>query len=141
VNRRAFVTGLGAVLAAMPLGADAQQTGKISRVGVLAPGSANPGSLPTIVVEAFRQGLQDLGYVEQRNMTLDIRWDEARPERNEQLARDLVRLGVDVIVAGTTPSTFAARHATSTIPIVMAATGGDPLASVSWQASRGRAVM
>ena len=126
MNRRAFITGLGAVLAA-PRGAGAQQTGTVRRVGVLAPGTDTPGELPTVVVEAFRQGLRDLGYVDGRNIALEIRWDEGRPERNQEFARDLVRSRVDVIVAGTTPSTIAARKATTTVPIVMAATGGDPV--------------
>jgi len=127
MNRRAFVTGLGAVLVA-PLATGAQQTGKVWHVGVLAPGSATPGTPQAIVVEAFRQGMRDLGYIQDRNITFDTRWDEGRPERHEKFARDLVRLRVDVIVAGTTPSIIAAKNATTTIPIVMAATGGDPVA-------------
>src|SRR5688572_23464415 len=107
-DRRAFVAGTVAMLAA-PVVAGAQQP--VSRVGVIAPGSDTPGSLPTVVVDALRQGLQDHGYIEGRNIALEIRWDEGKPERNHELAREMVRLGVDVIVAGTTPSTLAAKDA------------------------------
>ena len=98
------------------------------QIGVLAPGSARPGTLPTKVVDAFRSGMRDLGYIEGRNIRLETRWDEGRPERYEPFARDLVRLGVHVIIAGTTDSTIAAKNVTTTIPIVMAATGADPVA-------------
>jgi putative ABC transport system substrate-binding protein len=127
MDRRCFLlTSLaGAVFA--PSGAAAQQIGRVWRVGVLAPGSNEPGALPTIVVDAFRQGLRDLGYIEGRNLTIHVRWDEGKPERNQELARELVRLPVDVIVAGTTPSTIAPKNATTNLPIVMAATGGDPV--------------
>jgi putative ABC transport system substrate-binding protein len=124
MNRRAFV--IGTVLSPR-LVAEAQQSGKLWRIGVLAPGIATPGTLPTIVVDAFRNGMRDLGYIEDRNITFETRWDEGRPERSEKSARDLVRLHVDVIVAGTTPASIAAKNATTTIPIVMAATGGDPV--------------
>jgi putative tryptophan/tyrosine transport system substrate-binding protein len=126
MNRRVFVIGLGSVLTPR-LFAEAQQTGKLWRIGVLAPGTATAGTLPTIVVDAFRNGMRDLGYIEDRNITFETRWDEGRPERSDKFARDLVRLHVDVIVAGTTPASIAAKNATPTIPIVMAATGGDPV--------------
>src|SRR5262245_5097376 len=123
MNRRAFVTGLGAVLAA-PL-AEAQQTGKIWRIGLLG------GSSPTTPEaarpwEALLQGLRELGYVEGRNLTVDRRWAEGRAERYHTLAAELVALKPDVIVAATTPSVSAAKRATSTIPIVMTLTG-DPV--------------
>ena len=124
MNRRAFVTGLGAVLAT-PIGAEAQP---MVRVGILAPGSLVPGTLPTVVVSEFQRGLRDLGYFDGRNIRFETRWDEGRPERSEKLARDLVQIAVDVIVAGTTPASIAAKNATATIPVVMAATGGDPVA-------------
>jgi putative ABC transport system substrate-binding protein len=126
MDRRRFLVTLLAGAPA-PLGAGAQQLGTTRRIGVLAPGTDTPGGLPTIVVEAFRQGLRDLGYIERRDLVLDVRWDEGKPERNQELARELVRLPVHVIVAGTTPSTIAAQKATTTVPIVMAATGGDPV--------------
>ena len=91
------------------------------RLGVLTPGIP-----PQPWVEAFRQGLHTLGYVEGRTIALEVRWDEYHPERWPDLAADLVRLRVDLIVAGTTAATWAAKHATSTIPIVMPVSG-DPV--------------
>ena len=78
------------------------------------------------MTEAFRQGLRDLGYLEDQTIALELRWDEHHPERWPALAADLVRLRVDCIVAGTTAATWAAKHATSTIPIVMPVSG-DPV--------------
>jgi putative ABC transport system substrate-binding protein len=89
------------------------------------------------VFDAFRQGLRDLGYVEGETIVLETRWDESRPERIASIVRDLVQRNVDVILAGTTPMSVAAKQATSTIPIVMAATGGDPVA-LGLAASLGR---
>src|SRR5262249_3595824 len=110
MNRRAFVTGLGAVLAA-PL-AEAQQTGKIWRIGLLG------GSSPTTPEaarpwEALLQGLRELGYVEGQNLAVERRWAEGRAERYQELAAELVALKPDVIVAATTPSVSADKRATS----------------------------
>ena len=108
-------------LLAAPLAATAPPAGKMPRIGVLALGTpAGPW------VDAFRQGLRALGYVEDQTIALDIRWDEHHPERSPALAADLVRLRVDLIVVGTAAATRAAQHATSTIPIVMA-TSADPV--------------
>jgi putative ABC transport system substrate-binding protein len=107
------------------LAVDAQQAGKVARIGYLSPGS--PTSAPHID-EAFRQGLRELGYVEGQNIVIEYRWAEGRAERLPDLAAELVNLKVDVIVAGGTPAPLAAKHATSTIPIVMA-TAGDPVGS------------
>lgn len=126
LTRRRLLSGTLASITA-PLAAQAQLSGTPRRIGVLAPGTDTPGELPTIVVRAFREGLRDLGYIERRDIVLEIRWDHGKPERNRDLARELVRLPVQVIVAGTTPSTIAAKHATTRVPIVMAATGGDPV--------------
>jgi putative tryptophan/tyrosine transport system substrate-binding protein len=110
---------LGVLL--LSLAATAPPAGKMPRIGVLAPGTpAGPW------VDAFRQGLRALGYVEDQTIALDIRWDEYHPERSPALAADLVRLRVDLIVVGTAAATRAAQHATSTIPIVMA-TSADPV--------------
>jgi len=98
-------------LLAAPLAATAQPAGKMPRIGVLAPGTpAGPW------VDAFRQGLRALGYVEDQTIALDIRWDEYHPERSPALAADLVRLHVDLIVAGTAAATRAAQHATVSSP-------------------------
>ena len=123
MDRRVFLVAAAGLT--LPLAAEGQQTW---RVGILAPGSARPGTLPTIVVESLQQALKDLGYIESRNITFETRRDEARRERFEKLARDLVELRVNVIVAGTSQSAVAAKQATTTIAIVMAATGGDPVA-------------
>jgi len=109
---------LGVLLA--PLAAEAQQAGKVARIGILTGGS------PEIPVEqaaldAFRQGLRELGYAEGQNIALDYRFAEERWERLSGLAAELVRLKVDVIFALYTPPALAAKQATSTIPVVAAA--------------------
>jgi putative ABC transport system substrate-binding protein len=105
-----------AILAAVVV-ADAQTTGLPVGIGVLAPGMPSTGA----GLDAFRQGLRNLGYAEGRDVLLEVRWDEGRPELWAPQAAELVRLKVRVIVAGTTPTAEAARRATATIPIVMAA--------------------
>src|SRR5262249_61583916 len=120
MNRRAFVTGLGAVLAAS-LVAEAQQAAKVPRVGLL-----RPGSPPDPYVDAFRGGLHDLGYVERQTIALEYRWAEGRSERLPRLASELVHLKVDVIVTQGEEAARAAKGTTATIPIVMA-TSGDPV--------------
>jgi putative ABC transport system substrate-binding protein len=103
--------------------AEAQQPAKVPRIGLL-----RPGSPPDAFVEAFRQGLRDLGYVEGKNIVVEYRWAEGKNERLPGLAADLVQLGVNVIVPGGNPATRAAQKATSTIPVVMSATT-DPVAA------------
>jgi putative tryptophan/tyrosine transport system substrate-binding protein len=117
MNRRAFVTGLGAVLAA-PLAAEAQQMGNVWRIGYLRFGvTPTSGSGPAS--DPFLQGLRDLGYVEGRNLTLEIRYAEGRTDRFSGLAAELVGLKIDALVVESTPAALAARQATSTTPIVM----------------------
>ena len=126
LNRRAFVNALSGGLLAAPLAAEAQQhPGKVARIGFLSPTLST--SVPHIV-EAFRQGLRDLGYVEGQNIVVEYRWAEGRAERLPMLAAELVSLKVDVIVASGTPAPLAAKNATKTIPIVMAS-AGDPVGS------------
>ena len=115
MNRRAFVTGLGAVLA-MPLAAEAQQAGKVGRVGYLLGATREQTSH---LVKAFEDGLRDLGYVPGRNVVIEYRFADGKVERLPQLAQDLVRLKVDVIVTGSNQHVIAAKQATTTIPIVM----------------------
>jgi putative ABC transport system substrate-binding protein len=123
-TRREFIGTLAGGLVAAPLAAEAQQAAKIARIGYLA---LNLAASPHLT-EAFRQGLLDLGYVEGRNLVIEIRDAEGKPERFPALAAELVALKVDVIVAGATPATLAAKQATKTIPIVFASVA-DPVAS------------
>src|SRR5437016_5843213 len=113
-----FVMLTLSVLAA-PVVAAAQQPTKVHRIGRLSPGL--PPSQPSPSMEAFRQGLRDLGYVEGQNLVIEWRWAEGREERLPDLAAELVRLQVEVLVVGGVAAIRAAQHATSTIPIVMAA--------------------
>jgi putative ABC transport system substrate-binding protein len=105
---------LGALV--VPLSSEAQPAAKLSRIGMLVSGS--PATYQ-FMVDAFRQNLRELGYVEGRNMKLELRWAEGKLDRLPDLAVDLVRVGVDIIVVGGTPAVRAAKQATSTIPIVV----------------------
>ncbi|MGB8576979.1 MAG: ABC transporter substrate binding protein [Pseudolabrys sp.] len=116
MQRRAFITLLGGAAVAWPLGALAQQGVKLYRIGILSPELPPPGFL-----EAFRQGLSELGYVEGQTVALEVRSAEGYGQRLAPLANELVRLKVDVIVAINTPSVQAAKKASATIPIVMTA--------------------
>jgi putative ABC transport system substrate-binding protein len=124
-TRREFIGALAGGLLAAPLAAEAQAPAKIPRIGFLsASSSTDPGKR----IEAFRQGLRELGYVEGQNIAIEYRFAENRPERLPALAAELVRLNVDVIVTGPSPAPQAAKQATSTIPIVFAVTS-DPVAA------------
>lgn len=112
---RRFVVAL-CVLAAPLAGRAQAPPGKMVRIGYLSMGSAT--GTYTAPVEAFRQGLSELGWVEGRNIVIEYRYAEGRLERLPGLAQELVRLGVEVIAASPTPSVMAARDATRTIPIV-----------------------
>ena len=116
-----FVLG---VLAA-PLAAGAQQPSRIPRLGLL---SADAAPASWHLVEAFKQGLRDLGHVEGQNITIEYRFAEGKYDRLPDLAAELVRHKVDVIKAFTTPATRAAMNATAAIPIVFSQ-AGDPVAS------------
>ncbi|HKF08277.1 MAG TPA: ABC transporter substrate-binding protein [Xanthobacteraceae bacterium] len=124
MKRRDFITLLGGA-AAWPLAARAQQGAKIPRIGYLVTGwPQSPDTLTPI--DAFRRGLRQLGYVENENIAIEYRFAEGEIERFPTLAAELVRLNVDLIVAGNTPAAIAAREATATIPIVGVAMG-DPV--------------
>jgi putative ABC transport system substrate-binding protein len=112
---------LGGAAMAWPIAARAQQPRKIPRIGVLWPN-------PPETFEFMRQGLQDLGYVEGRNIGFEFRWAEGMLDRLPELAAELVRIQVDVIVTLAPQATLAAKSATPTIPVVFVAMG-DPLAS------------
>ena len=123
MRRRKAVLALLA-LSVAPLAAEGQPMEKVYRIGFL-------WDSPTVFpesIEAFRQGLRDLGYVEGRNVVIEYRWAEGKPERMRQLAEQLVRLKVDVIMAPSSIYTGAARRATSSIPIVFLS-HADPLGS------------
>src|SRR5262252_3896419 len=105
------------IVFALSFPAEAQEAKKVARIGFLVPASS---LFATPLVDAFRQGLRELGWVEGHNITVDYRWAEARPDRLSDLAMELVRFKVDVIVTAGDPATRAAQEATKTIPIVMA---------------------
>ena len=117
----AVILTLGLLLA--PLAADGQLERKVPRIGVLGPRTPSDG-MPFL--EAFRRGLSELGWVEGQNVVIEYRFAEGRYNRLPDLAAELVRLKVDIIVAGGTAACAAAKNATGTIPIVMASVG-DPV--------------
>src|SRR5438309_7774495 len=111
--------------AALPLAAHSQQIAKLPRVGWLSPGSRTSDEN---FLAFFHDGLRELGWVVGQNIAIEPRWAEGRFERLPDLAAELVRLKVDVIVANVTQASLAAKRATTTIPIVMVGVG-DPLGS------------
>jgi ABC-type uncharacterized transport system substrate-binding protein len=121
-RRRFLLTSLAGALAA-PLAGEAQQGDKIARIGYLSLNGATSADLR----EAFLQGLRDLGYVEGRNVAIEYRDAEGKPERLPTLAAELVALKVDVILAGGTLHALASKQATRTLPIVFA--GAEPVFS------------
>jgi ABC-type uncharacterized transport system substrate-binding protein len=120
-----IVMTLALSLLAAPLEADAQLSAKIATIGYLSIAGGAPGGVP--LAEAFRQGLQDLGYVEGKNIAIAYRSADGKPERLPALAAELVQLQVDVILAQSGQVAQAAKNTTTTIPIVMVS-GGDPVA-------------
>jgi putative ABC transport system substrate-binding protein len=116
---------LALVVALLPFGAQAQQAGRVYRIGLLIPGSPEGAASN---VDAFRRALRDLGYVEGRNAALEYRYAHGRDAVVPSLAADLVRLNVDVIVTQGVQAARASKQATTTIPIVMAAIA-DPVAT------------
>ena len=124
MRRREFITMLGTA-AALPLAVHAQQTARVRRVGWLSPGS---GTSDENFLASFRDGLRELGWMVGQNIAIESRWADGKFERLPDLAAELVRLKVDVIVANVTQASLAAKRATTTIPIVMVGVG-DPLGS------------
>ena len=120
-----FILTLTLSLLAALLAAEAQPTGKVSRIGVLMQGF--PPGASGDELDVFRQGLQGLGYVEGQTVTLEVCWGEHQHERFPALAAELVQRPVDLIVAAGASPARAAQHATTTIPIVMLV-GIDPVA-------------
>jgi putative tryptophan/tyrosine transport system substrate-binding protein len=121
MRRREFVIGLAWAVTAWPRVTRAQQRGKIYRIGILEqiPAERNAANLA-----GLRQGLRDLGYVEGRNLAIEYRSADGRAERFQELASELVRLKVDLIVTRGTPATQAVQNVTEAIPVVMATMGG-----------------
>jgi putative ABC transport system substrate-binding protein len=119
VRRREFLAVLFG-LVAWPLPARAQEPEKVARIGFL--GAISAGDLAKHL-DALRQGLRDLGYAEGKDIVIEYRWAEGKYEHLPELAAELVRLDVRVIVTHGTPGSLAAKRATTTVPIVMAITG------------------
>ena len=122
MRRAEVVSVLLGVLLAITVIAQAQQPRKIPRIGYLAADPHGPTH------ETFRQGLRDLGYVEGQSIFIEWRFAEDKPDRFPDLAADLVRLKIDVIVAGNALAVGALKRATTVVPLVMATYGGDPVA-------------
>jgi len=120
MDRRVFVSTVAGALLSAPLGAEGQQARKVYRIGFLG-GASHSGYVAQI--EALRLGLQDHGYIEGRNVTIEYRWAEGKYDRLSALTAELVRLHVDIIITQGTPAALAAKQATTTIPIVMAIVG------------------
>src|SRR5262245_430621 len=123
LGRRSFMMAAAGGLLGAPLAAEAQEPGKVLRIGVLGanpPGASN--SFP-----AFRKALQELGYVEGQNVRLEYRWPESGREGYPALAAQLVQSRVDVILTISSASALAAKRATDTLPIVFCALGDDPV--------------
>src|SRR6516164_5344451 len=125
MRRRTFITLLGSAAAAWPLAAWAQQMARLPTVGFLGAGSP---ATADVWVSAFTSRLRELGWVEDRNINIDVRWAEGRNDRSAEIAAELVRLKVDVIVTYSSEHTQIAKQATSTIPIIFAL-AADPVGS------------
>jgi putative ABC transport system substrate-binding protein len=125
MRRREFITIVGAAAAGWPFAARAQRTGKMYRIGILLPNT------PAIVarsprIRAFLQGLQDFGWIDGQNVTLEWRYGEGQSERLAALAADLANIKVDIIVTAAATAANAAKQATGTIPVVIL-DPGDPV--------------
>jgi len=125
MNRRTAIRRLATLFLTTASLAEAQQAGKIFRIGFLDPSTA---SSMAGLLEVFRQEMRKLGWIEGKNIAIEYRFAEQKNERLPELAADLVRLKVDLIVVGGTPSVLAAKKATTTIPIVMT-NAGDSVAA------------
>jgi len=116
MERRTFIATSAMALLAAPLAAEAQQAGKVYRIGFLFFGSRGPSR----ELDTFRQGLRELGYIEGQNIVIEYRFASGRAERLPELAAELARLKPDVLVTPGTPASLGAKQATTTIPIVFA---------------------
>jgi putative ABC transport system substrate-binding protein len=125
MSKNILSVALCALVLVLSFSAHAQQTGKIFRIGILDPSTASGSA---VLWETFRQELHKLGWIEGKNITFEFRFAEQKPERLPELAAELVRLKVDLIVVASTPASLAAKGATTTIPIVIAS-APDPVAA------------
>jgi putative tryptophan/tyrosine transport system substrate-binding protein len=125
IERRKFLATLGGAAVAWPLAARAQQAGKVPTIGFLGAGTPSTYSQ---WVAAFMQRLRERGWIEGRNIAIELRWAEGQNERYTEIAAEFVRLNVDVIVTTGTAAVVAAKQATSVVPIVFTA-AGDPVAT------------
>jgi putative ABC transport system substrate-binding protein len=125
IDRRTFMAMSAIAILTAPLAAEAQQPVRVPRIGFLWP---SPPSERQYLLDAFRQGLRELGYIESQNIVVEVRSAEGKYDRLPALATELVHLKVDVIVTTASPATMAAQQATKTIPIVMAVVV-DPVAT------------
>jgi putative ABC transport system substrate-binding protein len=123
MKRRQFITLLGGAAVAWPLAARAQQPGKLPTIGFV---GANNATFARASTDAFVQRLHELGWIENRTVAIEYRWAEGRDERFTEIVAEFIRLKVDVILTYSTPSSIAAKKATTVIPIVFAA-AGDPV--------------
>jgi ABC-type uncharacterized transport system substrate-binding protein len=121
MERRTFMATIASGLLAAPLAAEAQPADKVYKVGILVPESSG---IKSFLQGSFLQGLHNLGYVEGRSFVMEYRFAEGHQDRLLELAADLVRARVDVIVTAGTPATIAAQQATQSLPIVFAVAGG-----------------
>jgi ABC-type uncharacterized transport system substrate-binding protein len=125
MKKKITILALSAMLFALSPSAQAQQPKKVPRIGYLGTGSL---SSSVARMEAFRQGLRELGYAEGKNIVIESRYAEGKLDRLSEIAAELVRLKVDVIIAGGPSATRAVKEATSRIPIVMTQ-DSDPVGS------------
>ncbi len=121
INRRQFLGLLGVGVVDGPVVTDAQPAARLPRVGLI-------GTVPSAYTDAGKQGLSELGYVENKTVELDFRYSGGKAERFPEIAAALVQRGVDVLIASSEPATRAALQATTTIPIVMLV-ADDPVAA------------
>jgi len=124
MNRNIFSIAPCVLFLALSVPAEAQQAKKVPRIGYLSPGDAASESTR---IEAIRLALRELGYIEDQNIAIEYRYAEGKVDRFPELAAELVRLKVDIIVAVGDRGIGAAKKATKTIPIVMASSGIDPV--------------
>jgi putative ABC transport system substrate-binding protein len=118
MDRRTFVGAAAGALLTLPLAATAQPAEKVSRIGFL---SLNTAEMTQHLLAAFRQGLRERGWVEGKNIVIELRFAEGNVDRLPMLVAELIHLKVDIIVTGASVATWAAKNATKTIPIVMGA--------------------